>query len=88
MGRYKSVLMAERDARSFPHHVDVIVPPMGLGKQMDVMAAWLQANCSAGWRSHGKRAAGVHIARYMFEARTEAEAFEAVRATGLFTDQS
>lgn len=32
MGRYKSVLMAEQDARDFPHHVLVPVPPNGLGK--------------------------------------------------------
>ena len=35
MGRYKSVLMAERDARDFPHHVELPIPPFGLGKRLD-----------------------------------------------------
>jgi hypothetical protein len=53
MGRYKSVLMAEQDARDFPHHVLVPVPPNGLGKRMDAIAAWIDLNIGPDWRMHG-----------------------------------
>ncbi len=83
MGRYKSVLMAQRDARSFPFHVDVNVPPLGLGKQIDVMTAWLDKRIGADWRCHGKQEAGVHVARYMFRTQSDADAFGAALAAGL-----
>lgn len=86
MGRYKSVLMAVKDAREFPHHVDVPVPGNGLGKQMDRMAVWLARVCGAEWRTHGEIAAGVHVARYMFRTRTEAERFDAAWKSGLFSE--
>jgi len=82
MGRYKSVLMAEKDARAFPFHVDVEVPPMGLGKQMDVMADWLAAHVGDDWRRHGQCGGGGHVSRYMFRSRADAEAFAAALADG------
>ena len=75
MGRYKSVLMADRDARDFPHHVCVPVPPTGLGKRMDVLANWLDTHIGRDWRSHGDRIEGVHCARYMFLSPEAASRF-------------
>lgn len=75
MGRYKSVLMAESDAKAFPHHVDVPVPGNGLGQQMDRMADWLRRAVGDEWRAHGARAGGAHLARYMFRTQKDADAF-------------
>lgn len=88
MGRYKSLLMAEKDARDFPFHVDVEVPPMGLGSQMDIMSAWLAGNLGGAWRSHGLRAGGRDVSRYMFRTPADAEAFAAALGAGTFTRQS
>ncbi|KCZ63949.1 hypothetical protein L53_05480 [Hyphomonas sp. L-53-1-40] len=52
MGRYISVLMAEKGARDFPHHVELPIPPFGLGKRLDIIAAWLNTNIGPDWRSH------------------------------------
>lgn len=85
MGRYKSVLMAEKDAKDFPYHVDVPVPPMGLGKQMDVIEAWLRQVMGAEWREHGAGGGHNHVARYMFRTRMDAERFEAAWRAGNFS---
>ena len=82
MGRYKSVLMAEKDARDFPHHVGVPVPPTGLGKRMDVIAAWLDTNIGPDWRSHGNWEKGVHTSRYMFRSIEDARAFSLALTSG------
>lgn len=83
MGRYKSVLMATLDARDYPHHVDVPVPGMGLGKQLDDLENWLRQTFGAEWRQHGARTGGVHVARFMFRSCSDAELFEAALAAGL-----
>jgi len=83
MGRYKSVLMAEADAKAFPYHVDVPVPGNGLGKQMDRMADWLRGAFGAEWRAHGAVAGGIHVARYMFRTQMDADAFRRALDDGL-----
>ena len=40
MTRYKGQLKASRIEREYPHHVDMIVPPGGLGKRLDAMYDW------------------------------------------------
>ena len=35
MSRYKGQLKASRTEREFPHHVDIIVLPGGLGTRLD-----------------------------------------------------
>jgi hypothetical protein len=75
MGRYKSVLMAEKDAREFPHHVEFPIPPLGLGKRLDVIAAWLDTNIGPDWRSHSHFAKGGHTASYMFRTEDVADRF-------------
>jgi len=76
MGRYKSVLMAEKDARNFAYTVDISVPGKGLGLRMDEMANWLKANAKAEWAEHGKMVEGRHVARYYFKSPWDAQAFE------------
>lgn len=85
MGRYKSVLMAQRDAREYPYHVDMPVPPMGLGKQMDAIESWLRGALGDNWRKHGAGVGSAHVARYMFRSRTEADLFEAAWTAGTFS---
>ncbi len=75
MGRYKSVLMAERDARDFPHHVELPIPPFGLGKRLDIIAAWLNINIGPDWRSHSHLERGEDTALYMFKRHDEAVRF-------------
>ncbi len=75
MGRYKSVLMAEKDARDFPHHVELPISPFGLGKRLDIIAAWLNTNIGPGWRSHSHLEKGEHTALYMFRRGADAKRF-------------
>jgi hypothetical protein len=75
MGRYKSVLMAEKDARDFPHHVELPIPPFGLGKRLDIIAAWLNTNIGPDWRSHSHLERGEDTALYMFRRHDEAVRF-------------
>ena len=37
MSRYKGQQKAKHSEREFPHHVDIIVPPGGLGTRLDAM---------------------------------------------------
>lgn len=82
MGRYKSVLMAARDAKAFPHHVEVPVPDHGMGRRMDVIAQWLNRRVGTQWRSHGQWNGGEQISRYMFCEAGNAEMFRAALESG------
>jgi hypothetical protein len=44
-----SRLMITEAERQFPARIKIAVPPEGLGRQLDHMAAWLDANCGAGY---------------------------------------
>ena len=43
-----SRFMITEAERRFPARIRIAVPPEGLGRQLDLMAAWLDANCGAG----------------------------------------
>ncbi len=43
-----SRLMITEAERRFPARIRIAVPPEGFGRQLDDMAAWLDANCGAG----------------------------------------
>lgn len=77
MGRYKSLLLAEIDARRFEHAVDILVPGTGLGKQLDVMTLWCKRNCRRDdWAEHGHRRSDfTHYARFYFIYPNIADAF-------------
>jgi hypothetical protein len=76
MGRYKSILKAENDARRLFHTVDIPVPGHGLGKRLDDMTDWLLKNAKCEWATHGHLEQGRHIARYYFESPWDAHRFE------------
>jgi hypothetical protein len=40
--------MISEAERRFPARIRIAVPPAGLGRQLDDMTAWLDANCGAG----------------------------------------
>ena len=82
MARYKSVLRAESDAKSYPFHVDVPVPGTGLGTRLDRITAWIGAHIGRDWRQHGERVSGQHVARYMFRSEAHAHLFKAALAAG------
>jgi hypothetical protein len=81
MARRRS--QAKREAeRLFPHHVDVPVPPGGLGRRINDMVAWCQARLREdAWTQHSHRGEpgpdGVPIdyARFYFADQPNAEAF-------------
>jgi len=77
--------MAEKDAKAYPHHVDVPVPPIGFGKQMDIIESWLRKALGAEWRQHGTGAGHNHAARFMFRTRSDAQLFEAAWKAGELT---
>lgn len=82
MPRFKSILRAQSDARTYPFHVDVPVPGTGLGARMDVIAAWIGDHIGSDWRQHGERVSGQHVARYMFRRQAHARCFQAALAAG------
>lgn len=75
MGRYKSVLMAKKDAREFPYHVELPIPPTGLGMRLDIIAAWININIGPDWRMHSHLERGEHTALYMFQSNEDAARF-------------
>lgn len=75
MGRYKSVLMAKKDAREFPHHVRVPVPAHGLGKRLITITDWLDKNFGNAWRMHSRFDKGVHTVGFMFRTEDDATLF-------------
>ena len=40
--------MISEAERLLPARIRIAVPPGGLGRQLDAMSAWLDANCGAG----------------------------------------
>lgn len=76
MGRYKSVLQADSDARRFSYAVDLPVPPKGLGRHLDDIAYWLNSHAKGRWATHSKTQNYIHLARYYFESPWDAHAFE------------
>jgi hypothetical protein len=64
--------------------VDVPVPGLGLGSRLGLIEDWLVKELGNNWRQHGTNAGGVHVARYMFKSRNDADAFEAAWRGGAF----
>ena len=77
----RTQLRARREAeRRYPAHVRIAVPPEGLGRQLDIMHAWLNETCGAeGWAKAPAGTTGVvndPMALY-FEDAAVAQAFVA-----------
>lgn len=82
MGRMKSVLAKQEAERRYPHHVDVPVPPDGLGRDLDAMINWIGATLREPlWDMHGHLKPGRegevsrHVARFYFYDVRRAEEF-------------
>ena len=73
MTRYKGQLRASRIEQEYPHHVDIVVPPGGLGTQLDAMYEFHVRHGIKPQRGHGKHAAA--IIRWCFADADLAAAF-------------
>ena len=54
MTRYKGQLKATRTEIEFPHHVDITIPPGGLGTRLDAMYEFHAQHGVKPKRGHGK----------------------------------
>jgi hypothetical protein len=77
MTRYKGQLKAARIEQEYPHHVDMIVPPGGLGKRIDAMYAFHAEHGIKPQRGRGKHDANGAIIRWCFANAEMAKAFAA-----------
>lgn len=77
MGRYKSLLTSQIDARRFEHAVDIEVPGRGLGRQLDVMNDWCNSRCNNDqWANHGYMSLDhIHFTRFYFTYPNVADDF-------------
>jgi len=66
MSRYKGQLRARRTEQEYPHHVDIIVPPGGLGARLDAMYDFHIQNDIKPQRGHGKHDANGAVVRWCF----------------------
>jgi hypothetical protein len=76
--------------RWFPARIRIAVPPEGLGRQLDDMSAWLDANCGVG--NWAVRPAGLHgvvndAISICFEDTALAKAFVARWCLGYRTEK-
>jgi hypothetical protein len=66
MTRYKGQLKASRTEQEFPHHVDIIVPPGGLGTRLDAMYDFHAQHGIKPQRGHGTHTADSAVIRWCF----------------------
>jgi hypothetical protein len=66
MSRYKGQLRASRIEQEYPHHVDIVVPPGGLGTRLDAMYAFHDQHGVKAQRGHGKHDATGAVVRWCF----------------------
>lgn len=75
MTRYKGQLRASRIEVEFPHHVDIVVPPGGLGRRLDDMYNFHLQNDIRPQRGHSKHSADGDVIRWCFADASLAAAF-------------
>ncbi|HTM71940.1 MAG TPA: hypothetical protein VL198_01800 [Pseudolabrys sp.] len=66
MSRYKGQLKAAQTERLFPHHVDIMVLPGGLGTQLDAMYEFHAEHGIKPQRGHGTHTADGAVIRWCF----------------------
>jgi hypothetical protein len=66
MSRYKGQLRAKRTELDFPHHVDIVIPPGGLGTRLDAMYEFHAQHGSKPQRGHGQHSADGAVIRWCF----------------------
>jgi hypothetical protein len=75
MSRYKGPLKAAQTERLFPRHVDIIVPPGGLGTRLDAMYDFHVQHGIKPQRGHGTHTADGAVIRWCFADASLAAAF-------------
>jgi hypothetical protein len=75
MTRYKGQLKASRTEQEYPHHVDIIVPPGGLGTRLDAMYDFHIQHGIKPQRGHGTHTADGAVIRWCFAEPTVAAEF-------------
>lgn len=63
--------------RDFPHIVEIVVPPGGLGKRLDLMYDWHRSRGTEAHRGGRRREEDRDIIRWCFADRALADAFAA-----------
>lgn len=77
MTRYKGQLRASRTEQEYPHHVDIVVPPGGLGTTLDAMYEFHVRHSIKAQRGHGKHDANGAVVRWCFADKAMADSFRA-----------
>jgi hypothetical protein len=75
MRRYKGQLRASRIEQEYPHHVDMIVPPGGLGRRLDAMYEFHAQHGVKPQRGQGMHGGNGDVIRWCFADATLAAAF-------------
>jgi len=81
MSRFKGQLRASRTEIEYPHHVDIIVPPGGLGTRLDAMYDFHAQHGIKPQRGQGKHDADGPIIRWCFADASLAADFASKFAT-------
>jgi hypothetical protein len=77
MSRYKGRPRALRTEQEFPHHVNIVVPPGGLGTRLDAMYEFHAQQDIKPQRGHGTHTADGAVIRWCFADAETAAAFSA-----------
>ena len=77
MSRYKGQQRAARTELQFPHHVDIVVPPGGLGTRLDAMYYFHIQHGIKPQRGHGTHTADGAVIRWCFADAAMADSFRA-----------
>ena len=75
MTRYKGSRGAKAVERKYPHFVDVVVPPGGLGRRLDAMYDFHARHGIRAQRGHGRHDANGSVVRWCFADPAIAAAF-------------
>ena len=75
MTRYKGSRSAKAVEREYPHFVDVVVPPGGLGHRLDAMYDFHARHGIRAQRGHGRHDANGSVVRWCFADPAIAAAF-------------
>jgi hypothetical protein len=75
MPRYKGQQAAKRTEQEFPHHVEIEIPPGGLGSRLDAMYDFHTQHGIKPQRGHGRYDANGAVIRWCFADQQLAAAF-------------
>jgi hypothetical protein len=74
---YKGRISAKNIERDYPHIVEIVVPPGGLGKQLDAMYDWHRERGIEVHLGSGRHEEGRDFIRWCFADQEMANAFAA-----------